>query len=86
MVSNCIVIIMNYLASVPSLRDGVLDEEEGVLVVEDVGGKTSLVSHGGGVQTELGIDHLLQVVVHLGPHLHGLLEGSGPWGKTSTLL
>lgn len=64
------------LAGVACLVDGYLDKLEAVLVVEDVGGETALIPDSGGVQSKFVLDDLLQVVVHLAAHLHGLSEGT----------
>lgn len=56
------------------------------LVLQDVGGEASLVSHVGGVLSVLLLDDPLQVVVDLGADAHGLFEAAGPHGQDHELL
>lgn len=77
---------MLYLAGVASLSDGIGDQDESLLVGLNVGGEATLISHSGSIQTELSLDDVLQVMVHLGAHLHGLSEAGGTSGQDHELL
>ena len=46
------------------------------LVLQDVGGKASLISHIGGILAVFLLDDILQVVVDLSTNTHGLLEAA----------
>lgn len=74
------------LAGVASLGDGVADQAQGLLVRLNVGGEATLIAHSGGIQTELGLDNVLQMMVHLGAHLHGLGKAGGTGGQDHELL
>mmetsp|Transcript_39290 Transcript_39290/g.86371 ORF Transcript_39290/g.86371 Transcript_39290/m.86371 type:complete len:249 (+) Transcript_39290:676-1422(+) len=63
------------LAGVARHLDGLNDEVETLLVLEDVRGEAALVAHVARVLAVLLGDNLLQVVVDLRAHLHRLLEG-----------
>lgn len=56
------------------------------LVLQDVGGKTSLVSYIGGVLAIFLLDDILQVVVDLSTDTHGLLEAACSDRKDHELL
>lgn len=56
------------------------------LVLQDVGGKSSLITHIGGILAILGLDNAPQVVVDLGPHPHGLFEAASPHRQDHELL
>lgn len=74
------------LASVTSLLDGLGKEVQGLLSTGDIGGETTLVTDVGGVNTVLLGDDLLQGVVGLRTHLHGLSEAGSTSGKEHELL
>lgn len=56
------------------------------LVLQDVGGKASLISYIGGVLAVFLFDDILQVVVHLSTNTHGLLEAAGSHRQDHELL
>ena len=56
------------------------------LVVLEVGGETTLITDGGGVEAVLPLDQGLQVVVDLGAHAHRLTEVGGSGGEDHELL
>lgn len=74
------------LASVTSLLDGLGKEVEGLLSTRDIGGETTLVTDVGRVNTVLLGDDLLQGVVGLRTHLHGLSEAGSTSGEKHELL
>lgn len=74
------------LASVTSLLDGLGKEVEGLLSTRDIGGETTLVTDVGRVNTVLLGDDLLQGVVGLRTHLHGLSETGSTSGEKHELL
>ena len=75
-----------YLSSVSSLGDGGVQQIESLLVVLDVGSESSLVSDGRSVQTVSLLDLVLEEVVHLRSHLHGLGEAISADGQDHELL
>ena len=74
------------LASVASLLDSLSEEVKGVLGTGDVGGESTLVTDGSGVLAVLLGDDLLEDVVGLRAHLHGLGEGRSTSGEEHELL
>ena len=65
------------LTRVACLLDGLDDEVEPLLVLEDVGREAALVAHVARVLAVLGLDHRLEVMVDLGAHLHRLRNEVG---------
>mmetsp|Transcript_59688 Transcript_59688/g.140563 ORF Transcript_59688/g.140563 Transcript_59688/m.140563 type:complete len:374 (-) Transcript_59688:7-1128(-) len=65
------------LAGEASHLDGLDQELEALVVGLDVRGEAALVTHVARVLAVLLLDDLLEGVVHLAAHLHGLLEGLG---------
>mmetsp|Transcript_46026 Transcript_46026/g.144785 ORF Transcript_46026/g.144785 Transcript_46026/m.144785 type:complete len:418 (-) Transcript_46026:660-1913(-) len=74
------------LARVARLLNRLHHQVEPLLVVEDVRREAALVAHVARVLPVLLLDHRLEVVVHLGPHLHRLAEGAGTDGEDHELL
>lgn len=56
------------------------------LVLQDVGGKASLISDIGSVLAIFLLDDILQVVVYLSANTHGLLEAAGTYREDHELL
>ena len=50
-----------------------------ILVVQDVGGETTLITNSSGIQAKAILDHLLEVMVSLSAHAHGLGERAGAY-------
>mmetsp|Transcript_11880 Transcript_11880/g.49771 ORF Transcript_11880/g.49771 Transcript_11880/m.49771 type:complete len:561 (+) Transcript_11880:77-1759(+) len=74
------------LAGVPSLLDRLLEQLEALLVLLDVGREAALVADVARVLAVLGLDHGLQVVVHLGAHAHRLGKRGRADGEDHELL
>lgn len=74
------------LAGVASLVDGLGEDLERLLGTLDVGSESSLVSDVGGIDSVLLLDDVLEGVVGLGTHLHGLVEVLGSGGEEHELL
>lgn len=74
------------LARVTSLADGLGEDLERLLGTLDIGGESSLVSDVGRVDSVLLLDDVLESVVSLGTHLHGLVEVLGSGGEEHEFL
>ena len=61
-------------AGVASHGDGISDQLKTFLVILNVGCENTFITNSGGVQAELGLNDVLQVMVHLGTHLHCFSE------------
>lgn len=66
--------------------DGIQNEVQSFLVLQNVGSKTTLITHSGGIKTKLLLDSILQVVVHFTANFHGLSEVFGASGENHELL
>mmetsp|Transcript_13132 Transcript_13132/g.55007 ORF Transcript_13132/g.55007 Transcript_13132/m.55007 type:complete len:343 (+) Transcript_13132:888-1916(+) len=75
-----------HLARVARLLDGLDKQVESFLVGEDGRREATLVAHVDGVLAVLRLDHLLEVVVHLAAHAHGLSERRGAHRQHHELL
>ncbi|KAI3494687.1 hypothetical protein L1887_40503 [Cichorium endivia] len=75
-----------HLALVAGLGDGLGEDLERLVGRLDVGSESALVTDVGGVNAVLGVDDLLEVVVHLGADLDRLGEALGARGDDHELL
>jgi hypothetical protein len=74
------------LTSVTSLLNGFNKEIKTFLILLDVGSETTFITNVGSIETILGLDDTLEVVVDFGTDLHGFLEGLGTSGKNHEFL
>jgi hypothetical protein len=74
------------LTSVTSLFNSLDQKFKTFLVLLNVRGETTFITNVGGIETVLGLDDRLKVVVNFGTNLHGFLEGLGTSGENHEFL
>jgi len=74
------------LASVAGGGNGLVDEVQALLVRGDIGGEATLITDVAGILAVLLLDEVLEAVVDLAGHTHGLGEGGGADGEDHELL
>jgi len=74
------------LTSVTSLFNSLDQKFKTFLVLLNVRGETTFITNVGSIETVLGLDDRLEVVVDFGTDLHGFLEGLGTSGENHEFL